>query len=70
VRKWQKKNWTQTTKESITKEYFPNVEERLKMNLNFTQNFTAILTGHGKTKEYPHRCKIIEIPTRTCGKAV
>ena len=32
VRKWQR-NWTQTTKGSTTKEYFPNVEERLKMKL-------------------------------------
>ena len=30
MRKWQR-NWTQTTKGSITKEYFPNVEERLKI---------------------------------------
>jgi hypothetical protein len=30
VRKWQR-NWTQNTKGSITKEYFPNVKERLKM---------------------------------------
>jgi hypothetical protein len=52
VRKWQR-NWTQTTKGSITKEYFPNVEERVKMGkLNLTQNFTAIVTGHGKTRAY------------------
>jgi hypothetical protein len=47
VRKWQR-NWTQTTKGSITKEYFPNVEERLKMDINLTQNLTAIVTGHEK----------------------
>jgi len=46
VRKWQR-NWTQTIKGSTTKEYFPNVGERLKMKLNLTQNFTAIVTGHG-----------------------
>jgi predicted hotdog family 3-hydroxylacyl-ACP dehydratase len=50
--------------------YFPNVEERLKMKLNLTQNFTAIVTGHGKTKAYLHRFKIIDDPTCTCGKAV
>jgi hypothetical protein len=49
VRKWQR-NWTQTTKGSITKKYFPNVKERLKMKLNLTPNFTEIVTGHGKTK--------------------
>jgi hypothetical protein len=69
ARKWQR-NWIQTTKGSTTKEYFPNVEERLKMKLNLTQNFTAVVTGHGKTKAYLHRFKIIEDPTRTCGKAV
>ena len=35
-----------------------------------TQNFTAIVTGHGKTKAYLHRFKIIEDATCTCGKAV
>ena len=68
VRKWQR-NWTQPTKESTTKEYFPNVEERLKMKLNPTQNFT-IVAGHRKTKAYLHRFKIIQDPTCTCGKAV
>jgi hypothetical protein len=69
VRKWQI-NWTQTTKGSKTKEYSPNVEGRLKMELNLTQNFMAIVTEHGKTKEDLHRFKIIEDPTCTCGKAV
>ena len=36
-----------------TKEYFPNVEERLKMKLNLTQNFTAIVTRHGKNNSIP-----------------
>jgi hypothetical protein len=69
VRKWQR-NWTQTTKGSITKEYFPNVEERLKIKLNLTQNFTALVTGHGKTEEYLHRFKNVEDQTFNCGKAV
>jgi len=68
VRKWQR-NWAQTTKGSITKEYFPNVEERLKMRINLTQNHTAIVTGHGKTRSYLHRFKIIEEPTCPCGTA-
>ena len=65
---WQRE-WDTITKGSTTK-YFPNVEERLKMKLNLTQNFTTIVTGHGKTKAYLHRFKIIEDPTCTCGKAV
>jgi len=51
VKKWQR-NWTQTTKGIITKEHFPNVEDRLKMEKNLTQKLSAILTGHGKTKAY------------------
>jgi hypothetical protein len=69
VRKWQR-NWTQTIKGSKTKEYFPNVEENLKMELNLTQSFTAIVKKKKKTKEYLHRFKSIEGPTCTCGKAV
>jgi len=37
------------------------------MKTNFTQNFTNIVTGHGKTRSYLHRIKIIETPTSTCG---
>jgi len=36
------------------------MEERLKMDINLTQNLTAIVTGHGKTRAYLHRFKIIE----------
>jgi len=68
VKKWQR-NWTQTTEGSITKEYFPNVEERLKMKINLTQNLAAILTGRGKTKAYLHHFKIIKEPTCPCGTA-
>ena len=67
VKKWQRK-WTQTTKGRITKEYFPDVSERLKMKLQQTQNFTAIVSGHGKTRDYLHRFKIIEESTCPCGK--
>jgi len=68
VKKWQR-NWTQITKGSITKEYFPNIEDRLKMKTNLTQNLAAILTGHGETKAYLHRFKFIKEPTCPCGTA-
>jgi hypothetical protein len=35
VEKWQRE-WDQTTKAEITREYFPVVADRLKMNINFT----------------------------------
>ena len=62
------KKWMQTTKGRTTKEYFPDVSERLKMKLQLTQNFTAIVSGHGKTRDYIHRFKIIEELTCPCGK--
>jgi len=67
VEKWQRE-WVQTTKGSTTNEFFPDVAERLQMKINLTQNLTSIVTGHGKTKAYLHRFKIIENPTRPCGK--
>jgi len=66
VKKWQRK-WSQTTKGRNTKEYFPDVAERLKMKLQLTQNITAIVIGPGKTRDYLHRFKIIEEPTCPCG---
>ena len=67
--KKRQRNWTKTTKRSITKEYFPNEEDRLKMKINLTQNLAAILTGYGKTKAYLHHFKIIKEPTCPCGTA-
>jgi len=64
--KWQRE-WDQTTKGAITKEYFPVVAERLKMKINITQNFTTIVTGHGNIRSYLHRFKIIETPICPCG---
>ena len=69
VKEWQRK-WTQTNKGRTTKEYFPDVSERLKIKLQLTQNFTAIVSGHGKTRDYLHRFKIIEEPTCSCGEGV
>jgi hypothetical protein len=40
------------------------------LKLKFTQKFTAIVRGHGKTRAYIHRFKIIADPTCTCRKAV
>jgi hypothetical protein len=30
--------------------------------------FTALVTGHGKTRAYPHRFKLLESSTSPCGK--
>jgi len=67
IRKWQRE-WTQTTKGRTTEEFFPDVAERLKTKINLTQNLAAILAGHGKTRAYLQRFKIIENATCPCGK--
>ena len=43
IQTWQRQ-WDQTTKGAITKEYFPVVNERLKMNIKCTPNLTTIIT--------------------------
>jgi ribonuclease HI len=41
---WQRE-WVTTNKGRTTKEYFPNVAERLQRKINLTQNFTTLVTG-------------------------
>ena len=57
VRKWQRQ-WEETEKGSITKEYFPSVESRLAVKLNLSPKVTTIMTGHGNIRSYLHRLKI------------
>jgi len=59
--------WHKTTKAPTTKEFFPNIKDRLNTKITFTPNFTALVTSHGKTKSYLHRFKIIESPDCPCG---
>jgi hypothetical protein len=65
VEKWERE-WVQTTKGEITREYFPVVADRLKMKINITPNFTTMVTGHGNVRSYLHRFKIIETPICPC----
>jgi len=61
--------WTNSTKGKITKDFFPDVKERLNLNINLTQDFTAMLTGHGKTNSYLHSFKTIKTPIFPCGNS-
>ena len=65
IERWQTQ-WEQTTKGSTTKQFFPNIKERLKKRLKLTPNFTATVTAHGKTKAYLNRFKIIDSPKCPC----
>jgi len=66
LKKW-KMQWDSTTKARTTKEFFPNIKDRLETKITLTPNFTALVTSHGKTKSYLHRIKIIESPDCPCG---
>jgi hypothetical protein len=61
------REWKKSTKGQTTKEFFPEVSERLKMKINPTQNFTTMVTGHGKTKACLHLFKVTEAPICPCG---
>jgi len=56
-----------TTKGRITKQFSPNIKERLGKRIQLTPSLTAIVTAHGKTKDYLHRFKIIDSSECTCG---
>jgi ribonuclease HI len=65
--KWQK-NWEESSKAALTKQFFPSISDRLKLKINVTSNFTAIVTGHGKTRAYLHRFKLLESATCLCNQ--
>ena len=46
--KWQRL-WEGTEKGALCRSFFPTVEQRLKVKLPITPEFTAMVTGHGKT---------------------
>jgi ribonuclease HI len=59
--KWQKE-WEKCPNAAITKQYFPTVQDRL----NITPIIAAMVTGHGKTRAYLHRFKLLESATCAC----
>jgi len=65
--KWQDE-WTTCTKAATTKQYFPTVQDRLRININLTPNLTAMLTGHGRTRAYLNRFKLRDDATCICGQ--
>ena len=68
LQEWQRR-WNNTAKGTTTKAFFPVIKDRLKQKLPITPEFTAIVSGHGKTRSYLHRFRIIDNPTCTCKRA-
>jgi hypothetical protein len=65
LKQWQSQ-WNSTEKGAVCRSFFPVLEQRLKMKILITPEFTAIVTGHGKTKSYLHRFKLADNPTCPC----
>jgi hypothetical protein len=49
-------------------QFFPSISDRIKAKIKVTPNFTALVNGHGKTRAYLHRFKLLENETCPCGK--
>jgi len=60
------KEWENCMKTAITKQYFPNVRDRVKLNKDVNPNFRAMMKGYGKTGAYLQQFKIIENATCNC----
>jgi len=58
ITKWQEQ-WTSCTKGAENKLFFLNIKDRMKTTIYLSAEFTAMVTGHGLTRSYLHRCKII-----------
>ena len=67
LRKWQAQ-WERAVKGAISISFFPNVEQRLRLRIPITAQFTAIVSGHGKTRAYLNRFKIIDDPMCPCNE--
>ena len=50
------------------KSIISKIEDRLKLRLNATPKFTAMVTGHGNIKAYLHKYKIMDDPSCPCRK--
>jgi hypothetical protein len=65
ITKWQRQ-WESTDKRALCRSFFPTVDHRLKLKIPITSEFTAIVSGHGKTKSYLHRFELIDNPMCPC----
>jgi len=65
-KEWQTE-WSTSHKAAATRQYFPTVQDRLRLKLKLTPKITAVLTEHGMTKAYLHRFHLREDATCSCG---
>ena len=63
--KWQEE-WERCNKAAVTKQFFPNVRDRIHRRITINPNFTALVTCRGETKSYLYRSKITDNATCPC----
>ena len=63
--KWQRQ-WESTDKEALCRSFFQTVEQRQKLKIPMTSEFTAIVSCHGGKKSYLRRFKLIDNPMCPC----
>jgi hypothetical protein len=67
LEQWQLQ-WNNATKGAVCRSFFPNLMQRLKAKIPITPNFTALVTGHRKTRSYLHRFKLSDDPICLCNE--
>ena len=65
--KWQQ-SWDESPRGGQTKQFYPSITDRLKAKIDITANFSAIVTGHGKTRAILHRFRLAENAACPCNK--
>lgn len=68
LEQWQLQ-WSNAAKGAVCRSFFPNLEQRLKTKIPITPEFTALGTGHGKTRAYLHRFQLADDHICPCKEA-
>jgi len=68
LEQWQLQ-WNNAAKGAVSRSFFPNLEQRLKTKIPITPEFTALVTGHGKTRAYLHKFQLADDPMCSCKEA-
>ena len=67
LKKWQAQ-WEKAVNGASCRSFFPKVNQRLKLQIPITLEFTAIIIGHGKAKAYLNRFKLTDNPMCPCNE--
>jgi hypothetical protein len=60
--------WKKEVKGAIGRSFFPTVEQRLKIRIPITPEFTVNFSDHGKSKAYLNRFNLTDNPMCPCNE--